>query len=65
MTKATVEQILGIPKQHGRVTTNVADGVLIQHTYQGNPSIWYGRLEHYIRVSYLDGRAVEVKRFGL
>jgi hypothetical protein len=56
---------LGIPKQHGRVITNVADGVLIQHTYQGNPSIWYGRLEHYIRVSYLDGRAVEVKRFGL
>jgi hypothetical protein len=65
IAQSQVEVVLGSPKYPGQVITNEAHGVVTQLTYRGNPSLWYGRLEHYIRVSYRDGRVVEIERYGL
>ena len=65
MTRASVELILGDPIYPARTVTNALHGTVTELTYRGNPSLWYGRLEHYIKISLRDGSVVEIKRYGL
>jgi hypothetical protein len=67
MPKPEVEKLLGsgVPDHSGSAETATWPTNRVQFSYRANPSLWYGRWEDELIVSYTNGVVSNTERCGL
>jgi hypothetical protein len=66
MGKSEIEKILGQPAYPPRVKESQKGEVLSEEIYyKANPTLWFGRWEDNLVVTYKDGVSIVISRVGL